>query len=409
MLTSGISPSAFADAALAAKSVGGHSHVRFDPALEAQYVREHLIKSRALILVTCVVASLAAILRGAEQLVTSGWGLVGPIGLPIVVVSSLALTALAASPSFESRYLPWARVVVPLRNIIVAAHIAAAAKHGQLEMLMILPLALIGPFFFMGFNFRLGLLCAVLTSVSFVMNAVMLELPLAMSARIVVFLLISLVACTVIAKHVDKWSRAAFLETRLNAELAQHDPLTGTKNRRVFDEHLLRLWPKAIEERRGIAILLIDVDHFKSYNDHYGHQAGDDALRRVAQAIQTFASRPLDVLARYGGEEFAAVLHDVDEAQALQVAERMRRSVAELNIEHEGSRAFGCVTVSVGVAAINPTRDRTVQGVLQLADQALYQAKLRGRNRIETMSDEQHKMLVTGVFSLATAKDGKRA
>jgi diguanylate cyclase (GGDEF)-like protein len=409
MSTTGISPSAFADAAFAATPGRGRSQLRFDPALERQYARERLIRSRALILVTCVVASLAAILRGAELLVTNGWGLIGPIGLPIVIVSSLALTALAASPSFEHRYLPWARFAVPIRNIIVAAHIAAAARYGHLEMLMILPLALIGPFFFMGFSFRLGLLCGVLTSASFVVNAVIVELPPASAARIFVFLLITLVACTVIAKHVDKWSRAAFLETRANAELAQHDPLTGTKNRRVFDEHLLELWPQAIEERRGIAVLLIDVDHFKSYNDHYGHQAGDETLRRVAQAIQTFASRPLDVLARYGGEEFAAVLHDVDEAQALQVAERMRRSVEALNIEHQGSRAFRHVTVSVGVAAIKPARDRTVQGVLQLADQGLYQAKLRGRNRIEMLSDEQHKLLVTGAFSLASMQDGKRA
>jgi len=169
----------------------------------------------------------------------------------------------------------------------------------------------------------------------------------------------------------------------------------------VFDDHLASLWPRAIEDGRAIAILLIDVDHFKSYNDRYGHQAGDQALRRVAQAIQTFACRPLDVLARYGGEEFAAVLDDVDQHQSAQVAERMRRAVEELAIAHEGSRAFGRVTISVGVAAIRPNRGRNLSGALQLADQALYDAKTSGRNRIKIMSDSEHKMLETGVFAHA--------
>jgi PleD family two-component response regulator len=155
-----------------------------------------------------------------------------------------------------------------------------------------------------------------------------------------VFLLMGLVACAFAARHLEKWSRTSFLEARLIAELAQHDALTGTKNRRVFDEHLARLWPQASGDGRTMAVLLIDVDHFKAYNDRYGHQAGDQALRRIAQALQAVASRPLDVLARYGGEEF-----------------------------------------------------------VQLADQALYAAKVGGRNRVELMNEADYRMLVTGVFA----------
>jgi diguanylate cyclase (GGDEF)-like protein len=398
MLTSRFNPNASCDRPPAAQLRGGQSPSSFSPKLEAEYAHTQLINSRTLIVVTCVVATLLAAFRGAEQLITGNWGIIGPIGLPLVLLSSLALTAIASSAAFERIYLPWARIVVPLRNIIVAAHLAAAASYGQLEMLMILPLALIGPFFFMGFNFRMGLACGVLTSISFVTNALLLDLAPSIMLRTSVFLLLSLVACAVIARHVDKWSRTAFVETRVNAQLAQHDALTGTKNRRVFDEHLTSLWPQAIEDRRAIAVLLIDVDHFKSYNDRYGHQAGDEALRRVVQAIETFACRPFDILARYGGEEFAAVLCDVDQQQAMQVAERMRRAVEELNIAHQGS-AFARVTISIGVAAVRPTPERNVQGVLQLADQALYDAKTSGRNRIKSMSDVEHKMLETGVFS----------
>jgi diguanylate cyclase (GGDEF)-like protein len=216
-----------------------------------------------------------------------------------------------------------------------------------------------------------------------------------------VFLLLTLVACTIAARHLDKWSRTAFLEARVNADLAQHDALTGTKNRRAFDEHFGRIWQQAIADCRAIAILLIDIDWFKAYNDRYGHQAGDQALRRVAQAIQSFACRPLDIFARYGGEEFAAVVYDVDAQQATHIAERMRCAVEGLDIPHLGARASACVTISVGVAAIKPTRERHAQGALQLADQALYEAKMSGRNRSKIMSGPDHRMLVTGAFSQA--------
>jgi diguanylate cyclase (GGDEF)-like protein len=208
--------------------------------------------------------------------------------------------------------------------------------------------------------------------------------------------------CAIAARHLDMWARKSFLEGRVIAELAQHDALTGAKNRRVFDDHIAGLWPRAIQERRAIAILLIDIDHFKAYNDSYGHQAGDQALRRVVQAIQRFVRRPLDLLARYGGEEFAAILYDVDGSEAKQIADRIRRAVRELAIEHRGSQTSAGVTISVGVAMIQPTPRRNPRGALQLADQALYEAKANGRNRVEFMDDAEYRMLVTGVFSKAS-------
>jgi diguanylate cyclase (GGDEF)-like protein len=120
-------------------------------------------------------------------------------------------------------------------------------------------------------------------------------------------------------------------------------------------------------------------------------------LRRVAQALQTFVTRPLDVLARYGGEEFAVILYDMDAREAEGLAERMRRAVGALAIKQEGSGA--AVTISVGVAAIQPSAERKSRGALQLADQALYEAKVRGRNRVELLDDAAHRLLVTGVFS----------
>lgn len=401
-----INLSVFPDSPYAAELQRSGPSLRFSPKLEAEYARAHLIHSRTLIRLACVVATLLAVSRGAEQVIAGAWTGIFLLDLGLVISGSIILTAIAWSPAFERLFLQWARIVVPIRSTIVAAHIAQAGASGHLEMLMILPLALIGPFFFLGLSFRTALLSGVLTVVSFIAVAVVLDLALPIAIRACAFLLMSLIACAIAARHLDKWSRISFLETHVITELAQHDALTGTKNRRVFDEHLTRLWPQAIEDGRAIAILLIDVDHFKAYNDCYGHQAGDQALRRVAQTVQAYVSRPLDVLARYGGEEFAAVLYDVAGDQAMEIAERMRRAVEELYIEHRGSRTSAHVTISVGVAAIEPTPERNTQGALQLADQALYEAKMRGRNRIELMNDTEHRMLVTGIFSRDASRVG---
>ncbi len=181
--------------------------------------------------------------------------------------------------------------------------------------------------------------------------------------------------------------------------MAQQDVLTWTKNRRMFDESLAQLWRQAATDGRPLSIFLIDIDYFKAFNDRYGHQAGDEALRQAAQAIQGCARRPLDLVARYGGEEFGAILYDTGRMGAQETAEAMRRAVQTLGIEHDGSRCGDVLTISVGVAVVEPTAWRNPYGALQLADEALYQAKSKGRNRVEMMDDVAHRLLVTGEFS----------
>jgi diguanylate cyclase (GGDEF)-like protein len=209
--------------------------------------------------------------------------------------------------------------------------------------------------------------------------------------------------CAIAACQLERRSRRGFLEGNLLAQLAHQDSLTGASNRRVFDEHLGRLWLEAQRDHKTMAILLIDIDHFKAYNDRYGHLAGDQALRRVAQSLQSFVRHPLDVLARYGGEEFSAILYDTDTAQAEDVAGSICRAIRELKIEHLDSRTCAAMTISVGVALIEPTRERSARGALQLADQALYGAKKMGRNRVQIMSEAEHALLTTGIFSINPA------
>jgi len=383
----------------AAELLRARQHLRFSPDVEAEYVRTHLLDSRLLIRVTCVLAAVLAIGRGIEQTVTH-FPVGGPaIVLAFVTVASVLLAFLAWSPAFDRLFLPFARVIVPIRNVLVAACIAAAAADGQREMLMFLPVLLFGPFFFLGLSYRTALFTSLLTAAAFIVQAALSELALPVALRAITFMLIALAGCVVAARHLERLSRTSFLETRLISQLAQHDALTGTKNRRVFDEHLARLWPQAIAERRTIAILLIDVDHFKAYNDYYGHQAGDAGLRQIAERLQSIVQGPFDMLSRYGGEEFVAVLFDVDIDQAMAIADRARRAVHDLGIEHRGSRTSATITVSIGLAVINPSPARTPRGALQLADQALYAAKVSGRNRVRVMNEADYGVLVTGVFT----------
>jgi diguanylate cyclase (GGDEF)-like protein len=164
--------------------------------------------------------------------------------------------------------------------------------------------------------------------------------------------------------------------------LALVDPLTGLGNRRHFDAVLEREWRRAVRARSAFAFLMIDVDDFKSYNDQYGHRAGDRTLKTVAACIAAAATRPEDVAARYGGEEFAILLPMTDERGAYRIAETIRTAIAELRTTHAASPR-GYVTVSIGVAVAHPGRGRAPGELVDAADRALYNAKRHGRNRSE--------------------------
>lgn len=194
--------------------------------------------------------------------------------------------------------------------------------------------------------------------------------------------------------------RLHFLETRLLHELAERDGLTGLYNRRIFDTFIQRIWRQARREELPVQIVLIDIDHFKVYNDLYGHQSGDETLQRVANCIARYAKRPFDFCARYGGEEFVLVVYGQLNEFARSVPEQIRRDVMDLCISHEGSRVADCVTVSVGVAVARPSSGRSLAGAIQAADEALYQAKKAGRNRIVS-KDANIADVETGKFRAA--------
>jgi diguanylate cyclase (GGDEF)-like protein len=369
------------------------------PKLEAEYGQARLADACTMVRFATLLTVVFVTIRGVEQWIWGSWNPeLGP-HIGIILTISVALAAIAWSPLYARLYLPVAQIGVPVRNTIAAIPVAGAAAHGHAEMLIVLPLLALGPFFFAGLPYRTALASVFTTAVAYIASVIAFGLDTPLALRTSVFFVMMTAACAVAAWQLEKRARTSFLESRLLAELAQLDPLTGMKNRRVLDEHLARVWQHAIDDERTLAVLLIDVDYFKAYNDKYGHQAGDQTLRRVAHTLQSFVRRPLDVLARYGGEEFAAILYDVNPHEARDTAERMRRGISDLAIEHRGSRICSRVTISVGVAAISPARQRKSRGALQLADEALYKAKTEGRNRVELMDETEYNVLITGVFA----------
>ena len=164
--------------------------------------------------------------------------------------------------------------------------------------------------------------------------------------------------------------------------LSYVDGLTGVSNRRFFDKALEQEWKRAIRCKSPISIILLDVDHFKKYNDTYGHLSGDDCLQEVATNIKSALKRPGDVLARVGGEEFGLVLPDTPAEGAVHVAELIRSVVEGLQIEHRQSAPAKVVTISVGVSTALPTSKSKPEAIFGVADKALYQSKESGRNKV---------------------------
>lgn len=166
--------------------------------------------------------------------------------------------------------------------------------------------------------------------------------------------------------------------------LADQDALLHIPNRRLLDERLHNEWRRLARTHEPLCLLMVDVDLFKRYNDHYGHQEGDDCLKRVTAVLRSALRRPADMVARYGGEEFVLLLPETDEAGAVNIAEDIHARMAEKAIPHEASDVADYVTVSIGLACSVPTPSQHVDELLERADKALYRAKDGGRNRTET-------------------------
>lgn len=176
--------------------------------------------------------------------------------------------------------------------------------------------------------------------------------------------------------HLELKRKSDILES-----LSSRDGLTGMYNRRQFDSVFAAEWKRALRNGRFLSVILLDVDFFKLYNDHYGHLSGDDCLKRLSSAFPAVLRRASDFAARYGGEEFGVLLPEIDPEGVVRIAENLRHAVADMRIDHAHSMAAPYVTVSIGAASTIPVSGMTSRLLLETADNALYEAKGDGRNQ----------------------------
>ena len=322
-----------------------------------------------------------------------------PSMIHLLVIIPILLIGLASSFSAQRHriYPPLAVAATTILGLGMGAIQIIATLGGTSILFPCLMLTIIFIYFMAGLIFYHAVAANALVMFAYLGAGTALQLP----GREFAYDALAMVAANVFGASVvymhEKTSRMRFLEARLLRELVARDGLTGIQNRRMFDQHIQRVWQQAVREEERVAVLLADIDCFKDYNDRYGHQAGDECLRAVAVSLSQCARRPLDFVARYGGEEFAVVLYEASREYVAEVLTRIQRSIAELNIPHEASRVASRLTVSIGAAFILPSSSRTHDGLIQLADEALYSAKEQGRNRVVVMEAEYH-TLRTGRF-----------
>lgn len=257
----------------------------------------------------------------------------------------------------------------------------------------------------LGLRFRHAAVTAIGVSLIYVWGMLEWDFPFAELVFCSVTLLVVNIVGASGCYQLESAVRNAFLESRKLNELAERDGLTGLYNRRHFDALMQKVWRQSRRDQTQFTLMLLDIDHFKAYNDLYGHQAGDDAMKQVADAIRHCAQRPLDFAARYGGEEFALVLYGPAQDAGREIAGQLRQAVEMMQIPHADSATGPWLTISIGVAIISPGAERSLAGAIQLADEALYQAKEEGRNRV-VVKESRLAHIQTGRFRAGRAGAG---
>ena len=388
------------ESAVAGQLRRGFRALRFESRLEAEYQSAHLLANRRqirrnLVLAIGLVAAFSAmdrmLLHGASQMV--------PDILRFIVIAPLVCVLIAAC--FAGSYTRWypllVQVIAPVAGVCVVVIQMRAARAGVQLVFSTVLITVIYVSFLIGMQFYAALRSNLLILAGYIATAVNSGLSSAEVSYSILVLILMNTVCGVVSYSLEMANRLSYLEAKVLEEAVTRDGLTGIYNRRMFDERIVERWSQAIREQVPLAMLLVDIDFFKAFNDRYGHQAGDDTLKRVAATLSHFARRPLDFTARYGGEEFAVVLFDVDRAFVTDLARRMRAEVEGLGIAHDRSTAATTLTVSIGAACVRPAAARSQDGLIQLADEALYAAKNQGRNRVVVMEHEYSDMK-TGAF-----------
>ena len=388
----------------------GFHGLRFEGELESAYRRDQFQERlRYLRINLALLAAISLIVIQVDRIVIPIMGQIVPdlartgIMLPLLL-TGFAMTFVPRADAWYPRYIAVAMTLAlaAMSWVSISAWIA-----GEPRIFGRMMLAIIAVYFVLGLAFRSAIVVNALGFAAYVAIANIKGMPVIDLTHYLLTLGIANIICIAGAWNLEHARRSAWLEGQRLAETAMQDGLTGIHNRRRFDEHLQRAWAQSTRDRKPIALLLADIDHFKAYNDRYGHQAGDEAMKSVAGVLARFSRRPLDLAARYGGEEFVVILSDTKRANAERIGAEILEAVQRLAIPHQDSSAAPVLTISLGIACVVPLARRSWAGLVQLADQALYAAKDGGRNRLEVL-EQEYEHMQTGYFhrSQEAAKTG---
>ncbi len=318
------------------------------------------------------------------------FGLLAPVFIAAIVASHL--------PRHRHAF----RTLVVMTALTVGVGYVVLLLTGPEEALRAgfsgLPVVIAFIYFALGIFMQTAMVIVLVVTVSYVFGALLVGVPADQVAHNMGLLIVANFVCGIGSYMLEHALRSAYLEALILAEMVERDGLTGLYNRRAFDKYLTQAWDVGRRQKKPIAVMMTDLDHFKAYNDKHGHQAGDQCLQRVAGIVSAAARRPLDFAGRYGGEEFILVFFNANLKGVTRIAEMLRRNVQALRIAHRASPTAPVVTISIGVAVVEPWEtSHSPAGVVQLADQALYRSKQEGRNRVvvEEIADAH---VQTGVF-----------
>ena len=391
------------DSAFARQIDAGFPWLRFVEELEPGFREDHRERTLPFVRAAMSIAlGLTLIYVGIQSARGGGLSQRLPELLPMMLFAALLLVTIVTSFVSSDR---------PYRGLLTATAAAAALGAVVLNLLAppaaaqlgfaVIPVVIAFIYFALALLLRSASLIAVGATVVYAIGGLAAGLPQDLLISNVVVLLLASIICSIGGYMLEHSLRKAYLEGQLLGEMVDRDGLTGLFNRRAFDSYLNQAWNIARRQRAPLSLVLVDIDHFKPYNDHHGHQAGDDCLQRVAHCVSKIARRPLDFAARYGGEEFVVILYGVDHATAKRLAVGLVEQVSQLRILHEGSDVEPVVTISAGVASVLPAEtDRSPQGVIQLADRSLYRAKREGRNRVVGEAADEA-FIQTGIFEVS--------
>jgi diguanylate cyclase (GGDEF)-like protein len=373
-----------ADSKVANALAQGFQWLRFEPELEAQFRDQHYQHIR----IRVRVAVCLALLTVVGFAIMDRW-MLGLASTPIqeklrftlhipIVLLCLVLTDKRFFPKY---YLPAIKVGAPLFGIASILLMLEAPDGPQALMAARLVLVAFFLYFMLGLSFRTALSSNLIVLGGFVLLAMVRDVPQSTAVYVFYTLVCANLFAGAGSYMLEYANRLNFLERRLLHEFATRDGLTGLLNRGAFESAQSQLWSVAARSSRSLAVVMLDIDHFKGFNDRYGHQAGDQCLRLVAQAVRRAAGREADLVGRYGGEELIVLLPDSEYEQARHVADSIVSSVHALSIPHSNSSTAAIVTVSIGVAVVRSAAVETFESAVRRADTALYAAKEAGRDR----------------------------